>query len=117
LLSGYPDLVQWLDKQNTQSPIPLSTGYYKAALPAYIDIFTKYYALIISKEFLHIYNAFLIKSWKWTNKVDIIYNTTILLKSLKALTQQVFKINERGWMAKRRIRLSALMKILTRSFR
>lgn len=91
LLVDYPDLVKWLDKQNTQSPNPLVTHYFIAAFPAYTNNTSKFYSLIISKEALRILNAFVARSKKWSNKVDVIYQTNLLLKSIKALAQQTVK--------------------------
>ena len=91
LLADYPDLVKWLDKQNTQSPHPLVAHYFIAAFPAYTNNTSKFYSLIISKEALRIFNAFVARSKKWSNKVDAIYQTNLLLKSIKALAQQTVK--------------------------
>lgn len=91
LLVDYPDLVKWLDKQNTQSPHPLVAHYFIAAFPAYSNNTSKFYSLIISKEALRIFNAFVARSKKWSNKVDAIYQTNLLLKSIKALAQQTVK--------------------------
>ena len=91
LLADYPDLVKWLDKQNTQSPHPLVAHYFIAAFPAYSNNTSKFYSLIISKEVLRIFNAFVARSKKWSNKVDAIYQTNLLLKSIKALAQQTVK--------------------------
>lgn len=91
LLADYPDLSKWLDKQNTQSPNPLVAHYFIAAFPAYTNNTSKFYSLIISKEALRVFNAFVARSKKWSNKVDAIYQTNLLLKSIKALAQQTVK--------------------------
>lgn len=97
LLADYPELLQWLDKQNTNSTNPLISHYFTAEFPAYSNNISKYFSLIISKETLRVFNAFFTKSKKWTNKVDIIYNTNVLLKSIKSLAQQTVKeIDARG---------------------
>lgn len=97
LLADYPDLIKWLDKQNTQSPHPLVAHYFTSAFPAYTNNVSKFYSLIISKESLRVFNAFVARSKKWSNKVDAIYQSNILLKSIKALAQQTEKeIQARG---------------------
>jgi len=97
LLADYPDLVQWLDKQNTQSPNPLRAHIFTTHLPAYTNNSSKFYWQVISKEALRVLNAYTSRSKKWNNKVDVIYHTNLLLKSIKALTQQTVKeIEARG---------------------
>ena len=97
LLTDYPDLVRWLDKQNTQSSSPLVAHYFTSEFPPYTNNFSKSYSLVISKETLRVFNAFVVRSKKWSNKVDAIYQTTLLLKSIKALSQQTVKeIEARG---------------------
>lgn len=97
LLADYPELSKWLDKQNTQSPSPLVAHYFTSAFPAYTNNVSKFYSLIISKESLRVFNAYVARSKKWSNKVDAIYQSNILLKNIKALAQQTVKeIKARG---------------------
>ncbi|MDQ0105789.1 hypothetical protein J2T02_000883 [Chitinophaga terrae (ex Kim and Jung 2007)] len=97
LLADYPELLQWLDKQNTQSPNPLRAHLFTTQLPAYTNNSSKFYWQVINKEALRVLNAYCSRSKKWSNKVDVIYHTNLLLKSIKALTQQTVKeIEARG---------------------
>ncbi len=97
LLADYPELLQWLDKQNTQSPNPLRAHLFTTQLPAYTNNSSKFYWQLINKEALRVLNAYSSRSKKWSNKVDVIYHTNLLLKSIKALTQQTVKeIEARG---------------------
>lgn len=98
LITDYPDLSKWLDKQKYNSTSPTTPLYFSTELPGFTDVSTKYYSLLISKEVLRIFNAFLLKSNSWNNKVEIIYHTNMLLRNIMALTRQVFKeMEERGF--------------------
>lgn len=98
LVEDYPELSKWLDKQKHNSASSITPLYFSTDLPDFKDVITKYYTLLISKEILRVFNAFLLKSDNWNSKVEIIYNTNILLKNIKALTKQVFnEILERGF--------------------
>lgn len=97
LLADYPDLVQWLDKQNTQSPNPLRTHLFTTKFPAYTNNSSKFYWQVISKEALRVLNVYTSRSRTWSNRIDVIYHTNLLLKSIKALAQQTVKeIDARG---------------------
>lgn len=98
LVADYPDLSKWLDKQKYKSTSPTTSLYFSTELPGFTDVITKYYSLLINKEVLRIFNAFLLKSNSWNSKVEIIYHTNILLRNIMALTRQVFKeMEERGF--------------------
>lgn len=97
LLADFPELLQWLDKQNTQSPNPLRANLFTTQLHAYTNNSSKFYWQLINKEALRVLNAYTSRSKKWSNKVDVIYHTNLLLKSIKALAQQTVKeIEARG---------------------
>jgi hypothetical protein len=89
LVSGLPDLSTWLNKNSLASSKKLIDLYFSSEVPAYHNTITKYYALLISKEVLRVFNEYLIRSSKWTNRIDIIFQTTSLLRNLKTLTKQV----------------------------
>lgn len=91
LLADYTDLSKWLTKQNTKSASTLINHCYAIDFPAYGNAITKFYNLIISLETLRVYNAFNTKIQKYSKKIDIVYNTTIALKNLKALTVNTVK--------------------------
>lgn len=98
LLADYTELSKWLTKQNTKSISPLQNHCYAIAFPDYPDAITKYYSKIISLETLRVYNAFNTKMQKYSKKVDIVYNTTIALKNIKALAKNAVKeIKEKGF--------------------
>ncbi len=85
LITEYPALMKWLDKQTVKNETLITLHIHSSALPAYSDASSKYYALLISKEKLRLYNAFLNRSNTGSNKIDIVYHTTIALKNIKAL--------------------------------
>jgi hypothetical protein len=89
LVTDLPDLSAWLTKNSLASSEKLSDLYFSSELPAYHNTITKYYSLLISKEFLRVFNEYLLRSTKWTNRIDIIFQTTSLLRNLKTLTKQV----------------------------
>lgn len=91
LIGDYPILFKWIDKQNEKSDSSIINLYYNVELTAFVDVDTKFYAELISKETLRTFNVFLQRSATWKNKVEIIYNTNLLLKEIKALTKQVSK--------------------------
>lgn len=96
LILGHSNLIKWIDKQDSNATEPLIELFYSTQLPSFYDAFSKYYSLLINKEVLRIFNAFLFKSKKWSNKIDIIYNTNVALKNIKVLIQQISKqIKER----------------------
>lgn len=98
LLVNYSDLSKWLTKQNTKSASTLKNHCYTIDFPTYGDAISKFYNLIISLETLRVYNAFNTKIQKYNKKIDIVYNTTIALKNLKALTVNTVKeIKEKGF--------------------
>ena len=98
LITEYPSLLKWLDKQSFKNETPISPHIYSSALPEYSDAASKYYALLISKEKLRLFNAFLNQSKNWTNKIDIIYHTTIALKNIKALAKHTVKEIKERWL-------------------
>lgn len=89
LVSDMPDLIAWFNKRTTGSSVKLADLYFISELPSYSNSFTKFYSQLIKYETLRIYNDYLIHSSGWTNKIDIIYHTTILLRSIKTLTKQI----------------------------
>lgn len=98
LLADYSDLSKWLTKQNTKGTDTLKNHCYAIDFPAYSDAVSKFYNAIISLETLRVYNAFNNKIQKYSKKIDIVYNTTIALKNIKALTVNTVKeIKERGF--------------------
>lgn len=98
LLADYTDLSKWLTKQNTKDTSSLKNHNYAIDFSDYPDAATKYFSKIISLETLRVYNAFYNKIQKYSNKVDIVYHTTIALKNIKALAVNTVKeIKERGF--------------------
>lgn len=91
LVNDFPELSKWLDKQTVSDNREIKQLYYETLIPVFTDAISKYYALLIHKETLRIFNTYLIKSEKWTDSIDINYHTTLLLKRIKNLTKQVFK--------------------------
>ena len=89
LVIDLPDLSAWLNKNSLASSEKLIDLYFSSELPAYHNTITKYYTLLISKEILRVFNEYLLRSSKWTNRIDIIFHTTSLLRNLKTLTKQV----------------------------
>lgn len=89
LVIDLPDLSAWLNKNSLALSENLIDLYFSSELPAYHNTITKYYALLISKEVLRLFNEYLFRSSKWTNRIDIIFQTTSLLRNLKTLTKQV----------------------------
>lgn len=98
LLADYPELVEWLDKQNKKGIDPLKHHCYSIDFPAYSNTVSKYYNSIINLETLRVYNAFNAKMQKTSNNIDIVYHTTNALRNIKALTIKTVKeIKERGF--------------------
>ena len=98
LITAYPALLKWLDMQPLKNEIPITSHIHSSILPAYTDATSKYYALLISKEKLRLYNDFLHRSNTWSNKIDIVYHTSIALKNIKALVKHTVKeIKDRGF--------------------
>ncbi|HUM50631.1 MAG TPA: hypothetical protein PK431_02410 [Chitinophagales bacterium] len=96
LINDYPEISKWIDKQIKQNNIDIKDLCYTMSLPSFTDAFSKYYSILISKETIRVYNAYLIKSLQWTDSIDINYHTTLLLRKIKNLTKQVSKkITER----------------------
>jgi len=89
LVIDLPDLSAWLNKNSLVSSEKLIDLYFSSELPAYHNTITKYYTLLISKEILRVFNEYLLRSSKWTNRIDIIFQTTSLLRNIKTLTKQV----------------------------
>jgi hypothetical protein len=98
LIADYPDLSKWLTKQKGSNTTTLKHHCFAIDFPTYSDAVSKFYNAIISLETLRVYNAFNSKMQKYSKKVDIVYNTTIALKNIKALTINTVKeIKERGF--------------------
>lgn len=98
LLADYPDLTKWLTKQNSKSSAALKNHCYTIEFPEYTDAVSKYYCKIIELEKLRVFNAFNTKIQKYKQQVDVIYNTTIALKNIKALAVNTVKeIKEKGF--------------------
>jgi len=89
LVIDLPDFSAWLNKNSLASSEKLIDLYFGSELPAYHNTITKYYTLLISKEVLRVFNEYLLRSSKWTNRIDIIFQTTSLLRNIKTLTKQV----------------------------
>jgi len=98
IVADLPDLVAWLNKASQSYPEKLNELHFSSELPQYHNTITKYYSLLISKEILRVFNVYVSQSLKWTNRIDIIYHTTILLRNLKSLTKQVnSELAQRGF--------------------
>ncbi len=98
LLADYPDLTKWLTKQNSKGSPVLKNHCYAIDFPEYSNSISKYYFKIIELETLRVFNAFNTNIQKYKQKVDIIYNTTIALKNVKALAvNTVREIKEKGF--------------------
>lgn len=98
IIADLPDLVAWLNKTSHSSPEKLNELHFSSELPQYHNTITKYYSLLISKEILRVFNVYFIQSLKWTNRIDIIYHTTVILRNLKSLTKQVnSELAQRGF--------------------
>ena len=91
LLVDFPDLTKWLAKQTPKTPNKLVYHSFEIDLPEYNDIYTKFYKTIITSETLRFYNAFFFKVAQYTEKVDIVYHTSLALKSIKALLLDVVR--------------------------
>ncbi len=91
LLVDFPDLTKWLVKQTPKSPNKLIDHSFEIDLPEYSDVYTKFYKTIITSETLRLYNAFFFKVSQYSEKVDIVYHTSLALKSIKALLLDVVR--------------------------
>ncbi|MBK9567754.1 MAG: hypothetical protein IPO37_22095 [Saprospiraceae bacterium] len=91
LLVDFPDLTKWLVKQTPKSPNKLIDHSFEIDLPEYSDVYTKFYKTIITGETLRLYNAFFFKVSQYSEKVDIVYHTSLALKSIKALLLDVVR--------------------------
>ena len=98
IIADLPDLVAWLNKTSQSSSEKPNELHFSSEIPQYHNSITKYYSLLKSKEILRVFNVYFIQSLKWTNRIDIIYHTTVILRNLKSLTKQVnSELSQRGF--------------------
>lgn len=98
LISDFPELSKWLNKQAPTTASPLVNHIYKSETIEYTDAISKFYALLIDKETKRLFNLFVSKSAKWNNNIKVIYNTNTALSNIKALAKNVIKeIKDRGF--------------------
>ncbi len=69
----------------------ITPHFNKIELPDYTDPFTQFYSLLISKESLRFFNAYLSKAATLTEQVDKVYLTKQSLKSIRTLAKQAGK--------------------------
>lgn len=91
LLSTYPALSAWLQKQKVSNDATLQELPFQTDLPKHTDAATKFYSLVISNECKRLYSAFIDSTKNKTNKVDLNYHTNVLLKKIKILLLQIIK--------------------------
>jgi len=98
LLQGKGDLIAWLNQQPADKNMVLLEPYYFTDLPAFNDTLSKYCSQIIGLEAMRIFNRFKAYSETLDNNIDIIYNTNMLLSSIKTLIKQTIEeIEDRGF--------------------
>ncbi|NNV57808.1 DUF6617 family protein [Limnovirga soli] len=98
LLQGKADLIAWLNQQPADKNMVLLEPYYFTDLPAFNDTLSKYYSQVIGLEAKRVFNRFKAYSETLDNQIDIIYNTNILLSSIKTLLKQTIEeIEDRGF--------------------
>ena len=91
LLSSYPVLYLWLQKQEVINDKSLQELPFQTELPKHTDATTKFYSLVITNECKRMYNTFVEGTKHKTNKVDLNYHTNVLLKKIKILLLQIIK--------------------------
>lgn len=92
LLSDYPALSAWLQKQTVKQDAPLQELPFTTELPKHTDAATKFYSIVVSNECRRLYNNFIEGTKSKTNKVDLIYHTNVLLKKIKVLLLQTIEL-------------------------
>lgn len=98
LLQGKADLIAWLNQQPADKNMVLLEPYYFTDLPAFNDTLSKYYSQVIGLEAKRVFNRFKAYSETLDNYIDIIYNTNMLLSSIKTLIKQTIgEIEDRGF--------------------
>ena len=98
LLRGKADLIAWLNHQPADKNMVLLETYYFTDLPVFNDTLSKYYSQIIGLEAKRIFNRFKAYSETLDNNIDIIYNTNMLLSSIKTVIKQTIEeIEDRGF--------------------
>ena len=99
LLSDFSTLQKWLAAETTTTDTTvLQELLYSIDLPECSSPVTHFYAVIISAETLRVYNSFMLQSVNWNTSIDIPFQTSRLLNSLKVLTQQtVAELQERDF--------------------
>jgi hypothetical protein len=91
LVADYPELSKWLAKQLPKATGTIKNHCFAIDLTDFSNATTKFYDKIISLETLRIYNAFNTKIQHYKNKIDIVYNTNIALKNIRALAINTVK--------------------------
>jgi hypothetical protein len=91
LVADYPDLSKWLTKQLPKATGTIKNHCFAIDFTDFSNATTKFYDKIISLETLRVYNAYNTKIQHYKNKIDIIYNTTIALKNIRALAINTVK--------------------------
>lgn len=98
LLQGKADLIAWLNQQPADKNMVLLEPYYFTDLPAFNDTLSKYYSQVIGLEVKRVFNRFKAYSETLVNQIDIVYNTNMLLSSIKTLIKQTIEeIEDRGF--------------------
>lgn len=85
LLSAYPALTAWIQKQKVNSEATLQELSFETELPKHTDAATKFYSLVIYNECKRLYNLFIVTTKDKKNTVDLNYHTNVLLKKVKIL--------------------------------
>lgn len=88
LIADLPGLRSWHQQGNWYETDDLLNLYFTTDFPKYHNSITKFYSLLISKVSTRIYNVYMLESLNWNNRIDIVYRTTSLLRSIKTLTKQ-----------------------------
>jgi len=98
LLADYPTLKKWLAAEATSNTNTLQQLLFSIDLPSCSSSPTHFYAAVITAETLRVYNSFMQQSVNWNTTIDIPFQTTRILNSLKVLTQQtIAELQERGY--------------------
>ncbi len=95
LLSPFRALTSWLGVQESSADIILEPLTYRTVLPTFSDVLSKYYSTVISNEVLRLYNLFIQITQAKTEDLDIIFQTSILLREVKKLLVQTVNEIER----------------------
>lgn len=91
LVNDFPESKAKVNKLTVTKATDVIPNYFSIDLPPYTDTVSQFYLVLITKESLRFFNAFLVKAAPLTEKVDIVYNTNQSLKSIRTLAKQAAK--------------------------